>query len=673
MAQQAGLIDPAANAAGARSLYGPTCAAPLAALAGRLREKGAKIIDDLYLRLPAVPGMGALLAVLSDAEIAQYKAGQLDTLLLLASSGLTQEAHREVALKSGRLYASAGVSSGDLILCQEILLAAVRERIGVDEHGEALSLLSRRLMRHLAWQSEAALRFRSGRDEALRRIAELGWQANSYTDLITGVVQALGEHEEIAGCALGRPDRNGVLRFEAVSDPDTATYLFGTGRTLTVYKDGPMSRAWRNGRIERTLNYATDPSMVAWREAAKIAGFRSKAAIPLCQPGGSPIAILTLFSIYPGGFSGHEQAHFIGQLQTLLMTFFARLEGHAPITSSTVSHETRQHWESLLRGGALEMHYQPVLDLHTGQAGRVEALARLRDGGQLLSPGVFFPGLTSADFLELYVRGLDQALFDRRRWLDDGLSVGVSVNLPSSALGDPRYFEATRNALLRNGCPANQLTLEVLETDEMVAGVDMVRELARYKALGVNLAEDDLGTGYSGLARLRNLPFDTIKLDRNIVDTEGGDVVDVLHFVYQLTRLGHTLGKKVVVEGVEKEDLLEAIAILGVDAVQGYVVARPMPAREVPDWMRLNSGTCLKTRFRAGSALGRLARLLVWEEHLHLHLCDVRESNQAPALPFEHVAPGLAQALVAAAVGRGPRSPEYEAARRQLVEALSGR
>ncbi|MGJ4748578.1 EAL domain-containing protein, partial [Leptospira sp. SA-E8] len=253
--------------------------------------------------------------------------------------------------------------------------------------------------------------------------------------------------------------------------------------------------------------------------------------------------------------------------------------------ANVVPYVTRQHWAALLRSDALEMHYQPLLDLQTGRIYKVEALARLREGQRLLGPGEFFPALLPSDFVTLYERGLQQVLDQRQRWLDEGIEMAVSLNLPSSALVDPRYFDVTQRVLREQACPAGVLTLELLETGSFPHGSEVVEAFEKFKSLGVRLAEDDLGAGYSGLARLREMPFDQIKIDRSIVQNVERDPFDVLRFIYQLTRLGHALGKRVALEGVEDVALLEAARILGANAVQGYVVAKPMPGAAFRDWL----------------------------------------------------------------------------------------
>ena len=345
---------------------------------------------------------------------------------------------------------------------------------------------------------------------------------------------------------------------------------------------------------------------------------------------------------------------------------------------------SRQHYVGLLRADALEMHYQPIIALNSGKLIKVEALARLLDGDRVLQPGEFFPAFGSDDFVELYGRGLEQALRQRNRWLEEELDVQVSINLPSSALGDLRYFDATRQILHEHRCPPGRLTLEILETGEIPRGIDAAKEMARYRDLGVSLAEDDLGSGHSSLHRLRELPFDIIKIDGALVATKGSNASDVLRFIYQLTRLGHSLGKSVIVEGVEEADLLQAIRILGADAVQGYVISRPMRGWQIVEWVRDNDGS-MPVPALPESTLAKLAKLLMWEERLHL----MREEARAGALggqpsgmlvseiranlPFKTVETAIQVDLAETAFNHGLRSPEYRAARERLVAALASR
>lgn len=675
-------------------LYGEASQERLIELEEELQRCGPDIVDRFYRGLSTLPRSAQFLDSLSPRELDRLKAQQLRNLLMLAAPGLTSEHHRATALAVGRVHSIVGLTADEVILAQEILHITVREYVNGVAHVEALALLSQRLIRDLAWQIESYLRLKALRYMTLQKITQLAWGANSYTDLIFEVAQTLSAHEEIAGCSFGRPDPQGEFRFESISGVTTEAYFSAlersTGSTINAMDIGPAGRAWRTAQIERCVNFATDPRMISWRPAALDAGFRSCVAIPLAKPGGRPVSVLLLHSALPGGFTSDDQINFIEQLQTLLVFATACMEGQDRITS-TVQYETRRRWSELLRSDALEMHYQPVVDLRTGYVAKVEALARLRDGARLLTPGVFFPALSSDDFLELYACGLRQALAHRNSWLNAGFDLGVSVNLPSSAFDDSRYFDITQRTLSDYDCPPPMLTLEVLETDEIAPGAGLFNALGRFKALGIHLAEDDLGSGHSSLTRLRELPFDIVKIDRSIVSLADDNASDVLRFVYQLTRLGHSLSKQVIVEGVESEDLLEAICMLGVDAVQGYVFARPMPARDLERWIEQYRPFSFDGSRDSRSPLVVLAQLLLWEERLYLHLGEKstrsRAQKEATVLrpfmdPIEMMPPGLPswsaeavaqKTLVDAALEHGMISAEYGLARQDLVRMLTCR
>jgi EAL domain-containing protein (putative c-di-GMP-specific phosphodiesterase class I) len=517
------------------------------------------------------------------------------------------------------------------------------------------------------------------------------------------VIDALSKHEEIAACAIGRADERGVFHFEAAAAGQIEDYLLALHespqtRILIGADDpkgqGPVGRAWRSGRIERVINFRTDPDSTPWRAVALQRGLRSCAAVPVRAPGAPTFAVLLLYSRLPGGFVGLHQTAFLDMLQTLLGCAVQRLGGTAG-GRAAIPIADRQHLAALVRSEALLTHYQPLLDLRTGVVTKVEALARLADGERLLAPGQFLPAMGLDDLLEIYVRGLANALVARNRWLRDGVEIGMSFNLPPAALSDIRYLDATRSALEQHDVPPDRLTLEVLETGDLSLSHGEHAILSRFKALGVKLAQDDLGAGHSGLGRLRQLPFDWIKIDRDMVKIDGNDALDVLRFVYQLVRLGHAMGKGVVAEGIESVELLDALATLGVDLAQGYAVAKPMPVDEIVPWTRAYRFT---RGVSHGAALAQLASLLVWEERLMLNL-DRPQTARALAAAFDALAAGslpwrddgllvrsligfddllppdshrdgLLREMVDAALRGGPHGAAYQAAHRRMVAAI---
>ncbi|WP_158244339.1 EAL domain-containing protein [Trinickia dabaoshanensis] len=642
--------------------YGPGARTLLLAIEDVLQRAIPEAIDLFYLRLNSLEVPKQLLGTLSGDEHSHLRMAQRDNLKLISDPALTEEAHRASALKIGRIHAIVGLDRQHLARSRGILLGALSDCVDIAAFGESLSILSRRLNRDLAWQLEAYEALQEARQQAVLDVTALAWSANSYTDLIAQIVRILGSLDEVTACGIGRPDHHGILRFEAVSDERMQRYLEAMEESdccISIHIDkrtgqGPAGTAWRSGKPERVLNFQTDPAVAAWREIARTAGFRSSVAIPIRAPGHLPLAILSLYSALPGGFGGRSQRIFVDLLQTLLGFALARLqtiegEGH------TVPFGVRQRWVTLLRSDALQMHYQPIVDLASGEVKKVEVLARLYDGDQMLTPGDFLSVLSIEDYFALYVRALVRALEQRNVWLEAGFDLGISINLPPMALHDNRYLQATQEAMSTFRCPSGRLILEVLETERVPQSLESRDEFGKFKAIGVLLAEDDLGSGHSSLARLHQFPFDLVKIDRSIVGEINRDASDPLRFVYQLTRLGHSLGMSVVAEGIEDPDLLPALRILGVDAAQGYAISRPLPADDFFAWLRSRSG--VPANELRTNRFVQLAQFLLWEEKLSLVINDPHGRERL--IDSE-----------SADVERCP--PEGESGDRALVDALLG-
>lgn len=644
-------------------------------LIGVLHDHAALVVQRFYEELARLPKSRRILEMLAGDELAHLKMRQIQNLLALANPDLSALEHADMAQRIGRIHAIVGLDKEELVRSRSILQELLYAQIESVVSNESLALYARRLTSDLAWQLKAYQDVQDSQQEALLRITRLVWEAGSYTNFIDQVIATLADHDEIAACVIGRPDASGIFHFEAGAGGRTEGGMLGVlashQQAVSVRADHPqglgaVGRAWRSGNPERVVNFQTDPLVAAWRELAENEGVRSSVVVPIAAPSQPPLALLILYSAFPGGFVGPDQAAFVDLLQTLLGCAAMRIQTHDGM-SAAVPVSVRQHWAALLRVGALEMHYQPLLDLATGTVSKVEALARLRDGERLLAPDEFLSALSSDDLLTLFSRGLDLALAERARWCAQGRSLEISINLPPAALNDIRYFEATRTTLAKHDCPAACLTLEVLENETLSLTQGKRAILEKFCALGVLLAQDDLGSGHSGLTRLRELPFDWIKLDREIVRVSGDEALNTLHVVYQLTRLGHSLGQHVLAEGIDSFDLLNALSILGVDGAQGFIIARPMEGSCLLAWLdnmpALTSGG-------AQSWLARLARFVIWEERmLMIAAIPGAAQNLMSALAEGGASAQLAQSLV----GFGeilPATAEREALHREIVSAL---
>lgn len=253
--------------------------------------------------------------------------------------------------------------------------------------------------------------------------------------------------------------------------------------------------------------------------------------------------------------------------------------------------------------GGLSMFMQPIIDLRTGEVSHVEALARLiLIDGTMVAPDTFLPRLSGSDLDALFRMGLDEALRCLVQWGDSGLVVNVSVNLSPTTLMHPDCSHWVEAALRSHGLKPQRLTLELLETSELdsKAPLAALDELAN---LGVGLALDDLGSGYSSLKRMAQLTFNTIKVDRSLLAFAVKKPVETLSLIAALAQMGRDFGTTVVVEGLEDAGLAEAASVLGATHGQGYFFARPMPADALRDWARKFE---LPERFHLPERAGRL-------------------------------------------------------------------
>jgi EAL domain-containing protein (putative c-di-GMP-specific phosphodiesterase class I) len=185
-------------------------------------------------------------------------------------------------------------------------------------------------------------------------------------------------------------------------------------------------------------------------------------------------------------------------------------------------------------------------------------------------------------------RVLEMALEQCRAWRDAGLELPVAVNLSMRDLQEPELPETIGGMLARYAIPSRLLRVEVTESVLMADPARAVMVLARLRALGLQVAIDDFGTGYASLAYLADLPADTLKIDRSFVQ---GLAARPRHaaIVRWTVELAHDLGLRVVAEGVEDGPTWDALAALGCDEAQGYLMGRPMSAEHLAGWLQTSS------------------------------------------------------------------------------------
>ncbi|WP_436528030.1 putative bifunctional diguanylate cyclase/phosphodiesterase [Actinoplanes sp. HUAS TT8] len=262
------------------------------------------------------------------------------------------------------------------------------------------------------------------------------------------------------------------------------------------------------------------------------------------------------------------------------------------LTFETQMHEqllNRLDQETRLRDavhrGELRLHLQPVVGVPAGQMAGAEALVRWQDPDQgLRMPGSFIPlAEETGAIVEIDRWVLLEACRTVKRWQDEDPATApawVSVNLSAANLEVTDLTDQVAYALSSTGLPARCLVLELTETVLMRdLAVTSVR-LDELRELGVKIAIDDFGTGYSSLGYLRDIPVDILKIDRSFIDGMAGNGRQQ-ELVNAVIQLGHTLGLRVVAEGIEDASQLNLLTVMGCKFAQGYHLGRPEPAGDL--------------------------------------------------------------------------------------------
>jgi diguanylate cyclase (GGDEF)-like protein len=217
--------------------------------------------------------------------------------------------------------------------------------------------------------------------------------------------------------------------------------------------------------------------------------------------------------------------------------------------------------------------YQPQLELASGRLRGYEALVRWeRPGEGILSPRDFLAVAEETGLIRPIGEWvLHKACEDAASWLDSG---SVAVNLSVAQFSAPDIDKTISRVLKETGLAADRLEIEVPERLFLDSAPDTMETLNRIKALGVRIAMDDFGSGYSGLASLARFPFDKIKIDRKFVSqlTEDADVAAI---VASIVALGRTLSVDVTAEGVETSEQVTLLKAAGCSIVQGYLFGVP--------------------------------------------------------------------------------------------------
>ena len=256
-----------------------------------------------------------------------------------------------------------------------------------------------------------------------------------------------------------------------------------------------------------------------------------------------------------------------------------------PRSKRPVPKVSAEELQTAIERDQLLLHYQPQLDLHSGQLHGTEALVRWQHPERgLLMPDAFISLAESSGLIApLTDWVVKEAIRQGAAWQRAGLDIGASVNLSAQTLRELDLPDRMTEIAVSAGLATDRVTLEITES-KLADDLDSLLDITtRLRLKGFLLAIDDFGTGFSSLTQLRRLPFTELKLDRTFVSGATSDA-DARSLLESSVQLAKRLRLKTVAEGIETEEEWNLLVWMGVDLGQGYYMARPMPGDKIAPW-----------------------------------------------------------------------------------------
>lgn len=239
----------------------------------------------------------------------------------------------------------------------------------------------------------------------------------------------------------------------------------------------------------------------------------------------------------------------------------------------------------------IELYYQPLVDLKTGYLVGFEALVRWNHPQGMIPPTRFIPVAEETGIIiTLGTWIIEAACSQMQQWrsqFPQADQIGINVNLSGRQFSQPDLLQSILDIIRRTGLPASCLKLEVTETIAMQNVEETIDILLRLKEIGFKISIDDFGTGYSSLSYLCHFPIDTLKVDRTFVTRMQESPADYA-IVQTIVTLSHSLGMKVVAEGIETDIQWKILRDLGCEYGQGYLFAKPLPVEAATDLLQKN-------------------------------------------------------------------------------------
>ncbi|OZB36122.1 MAG: hypothetical protein B7X44_07295 [Halothiobacillus sp. 15-55-196] len=581
--------------------YGPEAAALIKKISAEVKQFTKGFVDRFYRELAAVDRDSAkIISWLSAEEYEHLRSRQTEHLEFLLSADLTEEAHCAKARAVGDIHAFIGVSASSLVRAITVYMhqfddASLKFQLGRKDFNNLESIITSRLSTELSEELESEEQISAQFQEGLNAIDALSRTNTTWQNFNDQLLEILCGLPAIKAAWIGAPDDLGqfIINFAHYGEEIDKVLQAYPGRielpsvlTQATGSQGSTGLAFRTSQVQRINNFSTSLNAEKWRKLAQHTGIRSSVSIPILDAQRNSIAVLTLYGAYPGMFEAPHRASFSHQLGFIVSQTWTQFDQDS---GATISIHELNRWREALYGDGLHFVYQPIIDLRTGKLNKVESLARLDlPDGRTIMPGQFIPRLNERQIIYIFKKGLDSSLRQLSAWQESQQmkSLGLSLNLPLEALLNAHCVEWVRDALTRFNISARNLWLEVLEHAETKDHAHMIAQMQKLSALGVHLAMDDLGSGYSSLIRLNKMPFDTVKIDQTLLRSAYDDPPRIIKFISALIRMTQIIDLDVVVEGLEHPDLIETARILGADMGQGYGIGFPMTPTQLENWLK---------------------------------------------------------------------------------------
>lgn len=441
------------------------------------------------------------------------------------------------------------------------------------------------------------------RDVTQRRLTEARLQQEAFSDALTGLPNRRGMTDHLERALAGSEAAGSHLalifcdldRFKEIND----RYGHGVGDELLLEVSQRLQRQLRFGDtlariggdefvvLAANINDDSDAYLLAER-------LRSSLVQPWLHDSRELIVSMSfgVATTLDGGLSAEELLRRADL--TMYQVKAAGRDGVA-LYDRAVDQEvqdnltTLQHLQHALRSGGLQINYQPLVELGSGQAIGAEALVRLRTaGGEFIPPDIFIPlAEQTGQILALERWVIREGLETLKHWQRAGLGHRLAINVSPTHLERGTLVEDLFAHRDRTGVDLSGLTLEVTETVLLQLQDHASNTLTRLREVGVTIALDDFGTGYSSLAWLSRIPIDEVKIDRTYI-TQMVEDPRCQVLVSGFVRLFRELGLRVVAEGIETREQRDLLVAMGCDVGQGWLFGRPVPIEQLP-WITEDS------------------------------------------------------------------------------------